>query len=89
MSFAISVVTPDNTTFDSSNFSLPAKLPVTKPTTNQQILTLAAGGQSATLIASSLGVPITQVDTALGITSTSTTQSSALFALAGRLSVQG
>jgi hypothetical protein len=89
MSFTISVVSPDSTTFDSSNFSLPAQAPVTKPTTNEQILTLASGGQSAAVIAYSLGVPITQVDTALGITSSSTSQVSALLALAGRLSVQG
>jgi hypothetical protein len=75
--------------YDAVDAAQTAKAPVVKPTATQEIHTLAAGGQSASVIASTLGVPVSQVDSALGITtnSSSTSEASALVALAGRLSV--
>ncbi|MGD0648657.1 MAG: hypothetical protein ABR971_11750 [Acidobacteriaceae bacterium] len=89
MSFTISAVAPDSSTFDSPDSSLTAKAPVSEPTATEQIHALALGGQSLDIIASSLGVPISQVDSALDITPSSTSEASALSALSGRLSVEG
>ena len=80
MTFSISGFTPLDS---SSTANVPA------PTATQQIHDLASAGESASVIAVSLGVPVSQVDTDLGITtSNSTTETSALVALSGRLSVQ-
>ncbi len=90
MSFSISGVNLSNTPLGPSSDPLPAaKAAAIKPTATQQIQQLASAGESASLIASSLGVPIAQVDSTLGVTSSSTTQSSALLALSTRLSVRG
>jgi hypothetical protein len=89
MSFSISAVAPGSATLDSLDSIPAAKVPVIKPTATEQILALASDGQAAAVIASSLGVPISQVDSALGITSSATSEASALLALSGRLSVQG
>jgi len=86
MSLSISASTPP---LDPPDSSLTTKEPLVKPTASQQILTLSSGGQSASLISSTLGIPIAQVDSTLGITSSSTNQDSALSALSARLSVQG
>ena len=89
MSFSVSGVTPGSASFNSPDPSSPANVPVIKPTATQQIQDLASAGQPASVIASSLGVPVSQVDAALGITTTnSTSEASALAALSGRLSIQ-
>jgi hypothetical protein len=92
MSFSISGITPGSASLNSLDPSSPANVPVIKATATQQIQDLASAGQSASVIASSLGVPVSQVDAALGITSTNTTNSTseatALVALSGRLSIQ-
>jgi hypothetical protein len=85
MSLSISAIAP---TLDPPVSSSTTKEPAVKPTASQQIQALASGGQSAAAIASSLGLPISQVDSTLGITSSSTNQASALLALSGRLSVK-
>jgi hypothetical protein len=89
MSLSISAVSP-GTSYDPQDATPATKAPAIKQTSTQQIHTLASSGQSAAVIASSLGLPISQVDSALGITtsSSSTSQASALVALSGRLSVQ-
>jgi len=89
MSFSISPVVSDIATADSQSLSSTAQAPVIKPTATEQILAMHSSGQSAAVIASSLGVTVAEVDTTLGITSSADTQASALSALAGRLSVQG
>ena len=89
MSLSISAASLNDASFDRSlDDPSNARGAVTKPTASQQIQELASAGESAALIASSLGVPVSQVDSALGITSGSTSQASALVALSGRLSVQ-
>ena len=68
-----------------------AQKPVPKPTQDEQIDTLASSGQSASQIATSLGLTVTEVDTTLGVTATgatATSSASALVALSGRLDVQ-
>ena len=89
MSFSVSGV-GSGSVYDAVGAAATAKAPVVKPTAVQQIHTLASSGQSAAVIASTVGVPVSQVDADLGITSGSsnaTSQASALVALAGRLSV--
>ena len=89
MSLSISVASLSKASYDSTpDPTSSAKTAGVKPTATQQIHQLASSGESASLIASSLGVPVSQVDSALGITSSSTSQASALVALSGRLSVQ-
>lgn len=61
----------------------------TKPPVSQQVQELAAAGQSSQQIASTLGLPLAEVQQSLGdTTTTATTQASALVALSGRLSVK-
>ncbi|RXH54983.1 hypothetical protein [Granulicella sibirica] len=87
MSLSISAANLSNASYDPAEDAA-RKAPAIKPTTTQEIHTLASSGQPAALIASSLGVPVSQVDADLGITTSSTSQASALVALSGRLSVQ-
>jgi hypothetical protein len=87
MSFSISPIS--SISFDTTADSSPApKAPAVKPTANEQIQQMASAGQSAALIASALGMPVSQVDSVLGISSSSTDQASALVALSGRLSAR-
>jgi hypothetical protein len=90
MSFSVSGV-GSGSSYDALDAAASAKAPIIKPTATQQIHTLASSGQSASVIASTVGVPVSQVDADLGITSSgssdATSQASALVALAGRLSV--
>jgi hypothetical protein len=62
--------------------------PIPKPTQNQEIETLASSGQSASQIATSLTIPVSDVDSTLGIASSVTSNASAVAALAGRLDVR-
>ena len=87
MSLSISAATLSNASYDPTGDAT-KKASAVKPTTTQEIHNLASSGQSASLIATSLGVPVSQVDSALGITTSSTSEASALVALSGRLSVQ-
>jgi hypothetical protein len=89
MSLSISAVNLSNPLYDPSSDVSAGKTAQVKPTATQQIQLLASSGQSASLIASSLGIPVAQVDSVLGISSSSTTEASALVALSGRLSVHG
>ena len=88
MSLSFSTTDLSNASLNTSLDALPTtKAAAAKQTTTQQIDDLASSGQSAALIASSLSVPVTQVDAALGITSSATSQASAVVALSGRLSI--
>jgi hypothetical protein len=89
MSFSVSAVNASNRFIDPSlDTSAAPKVAVLKQTATQEIQQLASSGDSASLIASSLGIPISQVDSTLGVTSSSTNQASALLALSSRLNVR-
>jgi hypothetical protein len=63
---------------------------VPKPTTSEEILTLASTGEPVSEIATNIGLPIAQVNSDLGETSSAITpvsQANALLALSARLSV--
>jgi hypothetical protein len=84
MSLPIEAISHHTTEFDPSK---PAPPPVPTPTGSQQMEALAIKGFSAEQIAAELNIPLTQVDTALGIDTTTTTSATAVVAAASRLSV--
>ncbi|ADW68985.1 hypothetical protein [Granulicella tundricola] len=61
--------------------------PTAKPSVSQQMHTLATSGQSAQQIATSLGLPTSEVNAALGITTSPSGTATAVVAAAARLSV--
>jgi len=87
MSLSISGTLPSYQ--DYSTDAQPAPQAPPKPTASQQLDQLAAAGQSAQEIATTLGWTVAQVQQSLGETTTTTSAAaSTAIALAGKLSIQ-
>jgi hypothetical protein len=84
---AVSAVSAINSSLDSQDAAASPKTPAIKPTTSQEIQQLANSGQSASLIAESLGIPVSEVNSTLDITAT-TTETSSVATLATHINVQ-
>jgi predicted XRE-type DNA-binding protein len=87
MSLSISGNSFPAAAFDSATTPTTPPVPV-KQTLSQQVQQLATAGQSSQQIATTLGVPLSEVQSTLGQTTTTENTQTALLALSSRLDVK-